>query len=1232
MPNKDLKSITDNALFETISHEILRNQNDRYKTIIQTGINIDGKTIKDPVDGITLIQNDKGEIIEAIATECTTTNRTGLKAKLLKEDEPKKGDIIKSIEKLKRHKSKRPNIKLTLVLCVFNIDSKLYEDVKLRCEKEGVVVDIWGYNKLNSYLENYPEGQIIRRKYFGNKPTLISDELIDEFVESNLKAYKRDFDYFENTIEREAFRLLEDLVYASSGLILLKGESGRGKTTLCIQLYEQLISGKQFCCRISPETVAISDDFQKAIDAEFRKEYPQCDESLYEKLSLNQIFIIVDDLNRTSNPQAILNRIQSWFNDYKEVSQVPYTIICPIWNRNVAFKKIDYEETDFIKEIPLSLFSEDENQKFQEKNLKEIGNGDISKLGNDPYLLGLYAKSQKTNTSPDKLLEKSIEDEIEKHSIKNNNFTSDYEEALSSLIHFQLVNRDLYPNTYTLKEWFKNDKDSFNIIKALAIDNTLIYLSKDVSNKETLYFRHDRIHEFFIKNTLHKILTKEGFDNSIIKNPYYAEYVGKVIAKSEISDSDIDLILELQPTIIFYALKEIGEPESDYHKLIAQKSIDWFADYMKNNSRGCAKHDSIIHIICDIKSSVALELSTNLKENSYERIMILFKNGYRFGPILYFLRSLNYEPNIYDVERDEIIKDYRTKYLEQSIESVKEILNSDKPVEIKRSALIFAGYLKSPDLEEIICSFFSNHNNKEEITTESIWAILNCYSSELQEVAKPFFDFFETLTDYEDVYSSPLNTVHRRLNFENINDDNVTNFLISRLGNERLEKEIISFLRQIDSPLAIEVVLKYQIKNDNQITQRVREMLYKREIDSSFYSRVIDYSFIHTDLFFNVKKYSNKTMEKLKEIYSSSADEYLRLLAFRYWSATIDKGNLSLLQEIESNSPFYIMALKARFFLGDRKIVNEIYDDLKKQCFPNAHIIWCKELFNKIKNDLKVGENLKIGMYLLSIPETDAETLLSLYYQNKKNSSIIFQFGLYIGTQKTKMISKEIFDSTDDKKKLIQNISNVFCDKFGNRRKISESKLDNLVPYLEHFSNEQLYNLYNTCAFNKMTIWAKENIGNRITQKDNPLYKGIDMRSDECRQRFLPILKKPISLEEWQKKVSPDASVFPDEATILSRYFNSCRCECDKHCRIRSSIEKIIDHSCSKDEFKKIMTEFIQTNQDLERFKDITEAFKLIGKRSDIPILEQNAKENFGDTAKEIIEDTRFAIEERSLT
>jgi hypothetical protein len=52
---KVLAAITDEGLFERLSTAILREANPAYHALVHTGVNVDGKTAKSPVDGICFV-------------------------------------------------------------------------------------------------------------------------------------------------------------------------------------------------------------------------------------------------------------------------------------------------------------------------------------------------------------------------------------------------------------------------------------------------------------------------------------------------------------------------------------------------------------------------------------------------------------------------------------------------------------------------------------------------------------------------------------------------------------------------------------------------------------------------------------------------------------------------------------------------------------------------------------------------------------------------------------------------------------------------------------------------------------------------------------------------------------------------------------------------------------------------------------------------------------------------
>ena len=53
-----MAAITDQGLFEQLATAVLREANSRYRLLVHTGVNLDGKTIRSPVDGITFVAGE----------------------------------------------------------------------------------------------------------------------------------------------------------------------------------------------------------------------------------------------------------------------------------------------------------------------------------------------------------------------------------------------------------------------------------------------------------------------------------------------------------------------------------------------------------------------------------------------------------------------------------------------------------------------------------------------------------------------------------------------------------------------------------------------------------------------------------------------------------------------------------------------------------------------------------------------------------------------------------------------------------------------------------------------------------------------------------------------------------------------------------------------------------------------------------------------------------------------
>jgi hypothetical protein len=76
-----LSAITDEGVFERLATAILRESNSQYRQLAHPGVNVDGKTVKSPVDGIMFVPG--ADPPHMIAVHHTTCARSDLEKKWL---------------------------------------------------------------------------------------------------------------------------------------------------------------------------------------------------------------------------------------------------------------------------------------------------------------------------------------------------------------------------------------------------------------------------------------------------------------------------------------------------------------------------------------------------------------------------------------------------------------------------------------------------------------------------------------------------------------------------------------------------------------------------------------------------------------------------------------------------------------------------------------------------------------------------------------------------------------------------------------------------------------------------------------------------------------------------------------------------------------------------------------------------------------------------------------------
>ena len=242
---KKIEDFTDPGKFENLIHSILRSANPEYASIISTGVNIDEKPIKSPLDGFSRIPNSKPP--KYVMVQHTTAKLKDLEKKWLFDhttasgksgEEGHDGDVIKSGEYAQKIREDSPDAEFILVLSTnrrFSLGSKdpLIPKTYAKCEELDIGCDIWEQSRIVEFLDNTSDGHWLRKKYLGIEAELLSEKLLEQICERNLLRYKQEFFIDDiNFLKRDIDLLVDQEISDENKILhLLIGESGFGKST-----------------------------------------------------------------------------------------------------------------------------------------------------------------------------------------------------------------------------------------------------------------------------------------------------------------------------------------------------------------------------------------------------------------------------------------------------------------------------------------------------------------------------------------------------------------------------------------------------------------------------------------------------------------------------------------------------------------------------------------------------------------------------------------------------------------------------------------------------------------------------------------------------------------------------------------------------------------------------------------------------------------------------------------
>jgi hypothetical protein len=247
------------------------------------------------------------------------------------------------------------------------------------------------------------------------------------------------------------------------------------------------------------------------------------------------------------------------------------------------------------------------------------------------------------------------------------------------------------------------------------------------------------------------------------------------------------------------------------------------------------------------------------------------------------------------------------------------------------------------------------------------------------------------------------------------------------------------------------------------------------------------------------RKLSGPSMNKLMILWDSPIkDDSIRITAFRIWIKGIDKEHLNILKKINYDSPFYELAIQKRAELKDSSVIPELIPLLDSEFywFNIAHYVWCKEIMDVTEKHLKIRSAGKdysdmsheISNLLTRIPKNDAELILEKYWGNIECDPNFIQAALYVGTEKCCQLAESSIRSCPKSIPIFKHIGFLF-EFFGERRdRFSKQHLDRLIPYLDLFQEDEIWQLAAVSQRLGIPEWSAEHISSRLSPDFRKLY------------------------------------------------------------------------------------------------------------------------------------------------
>ncbi|VUX55555.1 conserved protein of unknown function [uncultured Woeseiaceae bacterium] len=1221
---RKLSAITDAGKFELLATSVLRAARpDLYGSLAQPGINVEGKTVKSPVDAIAYVQGAHPQ--HMVTAQHTICDRKQLKAKWLfdpSKAKPRKGkkpttptgDLIKTASIACEEREANAELRVTLALTTNREPPEdLIREAQRAANASGIMLDIWSCRILADYLDNEPQGQWLRRQYLGVEQERLSTELLSELSRESLRV-NRPVVAEDQLVQRQNVRQL--LTTLARPVAFLLGESGFGKTIACHMHLAEHIELGGCGLVLSHEILESASTIDQAVDMALRELHPELVSGAgADTLSLcssdSPLLLVIEDVNKSSQASHVIQRLVAWSataHSAKREGEQSWHAICPI--RPELIGTISDDARKRIESLGAKLGRFDRGDAGEALLRRATSDGvEISALEAeaiadaldcDPLLVGLHEFGG--DAQPAEVIERFISQSAERLAATNGSYTaSEYDSALAMLASCMLEQQDVRPVWNVVVDWFENAPEQLNALRETAKQGAVLRI--DGTDRDArIAFRHDRVCKWLIVRAVLSAILGKGLDEQTFSDPFFADVLGAALADPSVPETAIERARENNPLSLFYALKSFGEPNADAHSAILGEIDRWLSQHSTHTRKYQSLRYAALHVLSETQSSQVPPILAQFRDNTWPGSLAGLRNGdLRSGIELCY----SLEPGSGALWRDYAIEHARTRFGPRLLEELNELLERPK---LSKGEIVgglrLAGHFGDSSLAGAIGECWSSDAGRMEHLDDYLWAAAQCGGEQTEEVLSPICDAWASLPNESEKEGWPsprddLAAHHVAWAFWRRLPTPALTFFIGRAAHDDLHWPILFMLHGVDHPDAVEFLAQ-------QLAARAREL---EDADGfwPFMSTVRDHwRGWQGD---RNRPMSQESRARLQDLWGAGHnDKHLRTQSFSLWAATLHQDDLAILQEQDCSDELSDEFMRARLERKDRTaiplFIEKLRDDGRGFWWQLGRKIWSEKLTATLDQQLAErgesstrkwddncdGDWIRSEL-LMFLSRPVAEELLCKHWDHLHFSPRYIQAALYVSGPSLLSLVSDAVRECPEPEKLFKFINMHFGIKtFGHPGVTRKEQVEGLIPYLDHMSDSDIFAFWELC---NQRGW-------------------VDLRQDHFDSR-LGMWRAKTGLDDETLRAELGRELTFDRTPWLDYWV-------ERHLKDGRSFESIL----------RVVRQWLKENRSAKAIEVAASIIIHAGSRSDLEILDDG---NDGSPlAQEIIDDARFAVRRRTLT